>query len=842
MIRLMEKCTEHEAILKAKVMTGHEIIVSKNGQEKSVKPDDRIRLLSRSFSTYTNALQQMKPAVSYLESRKLWKGFAGKTPLDMGYNGGRFHIRGKITAEEKTMWEAMGMIKRKGKAGHQSWAKDCIIFPLKNRHGRILSFYGRSIRNEGDQKHYYHKDRQGLYPSYPSSLTKRLILTESIIDAASLIIADTITEELGVMACYGTNGLTAEHIEAIKELPDLKEIIFFFDGDKAGLEAIEKYANQLSGNKVIISKVNTPNGEDVNSLHQAHEPEIFQHLLENRTVLFMANSQPTELFSFNGNDDGKVKSNGQVKELKSQLHTDNPEHIIYETEAIRIHIWGGIDQHNLGRLKVSLHVQRKDNQKGSFRDEANLYSFSQVKRITAHIAEALEISTNYVSEVLADLTKQLESYRESQKADQAEKKTESRASLTAAESKAGMSLLKSPKLMRKTLDLIEKSGLVGQQKNGMLLFLLYLSRYFDEPLHAIIFGKSGSGKTYLQTKISDCIPPEDLHVVTSLTENTLYYSPKGFWKHKVLLIEDLEGVYQAFLPLREMMSKQEISKLTTDKDSKGNNVQVNLKVEGPICVSGATTQEWIYEDNANRSYLLIIDESKNHLELVMSYQRKEYAGLIDKSGQQKAKQLLQNAQRLLKKRLQVINPYAQQLILPEKVFKKLRANMHYLKLIQIIGFYNQYNRPIKTSSEGQKYIESTIEDIEWANRLIKESLLRKSDELSGKLRQFFEIVKEVVRAKEESQQNFYAKEIRQYLRMNPMTVNRHIRHLEMRGYIRQIGGNRKTGFEYEIELWNDYEELQKGIAMMDENLDKIKSKQRHNENNASPATDSVTQV
>ncbi|MCH4828216.1 hypothetical protein [Flavobacterium columnare] len=31
------------------------------------------------------------------------------------------------------------------------------------------------------------KDRQGIYPNYPNVNTKKLILTESIIDAASLL-------------------------------------------------------------------------------------------------------------------------------------------------------------------------------------------------------------------------------------------------------------------------------------------------------------------------------------------------------------------------------------------------------------------------------------------------------------------------------------------------------------------------------------------------------------------------------------------------------------------------------------------------------------------------------
>jgi hypothetical protein len=43
-------------------------------------------------------------------------------------------------------------------------------------------------------------------------------------------------------------------------------------------------------------------------------------------------------------------------------------------------------------------------------------------------------------------------------------------------------------------------------------------------------------------------------------------------------------------------------------------------VEGPICVSGATTKSNIYEDNANRSFLLHVDESPEHAREVMDYQ------------------------------------------------------------------------------------------------------------------------------------------------------------------------------------------------------------------------------
>jgi DNA primase len=59
-------------------------------------------------------------------------------------------------------------------------------------------------------------------------------MTESIIDTATLMLFLRSPIDYQVLACYGTNGLTEEHQQSIKSLENLKEIILFFDGDKAG--------------------------------------------------------------------------------------------------------------------------------------------------------------------------------------------------------------------------------------------------------------------------------------------------------------------------------------------------------------------------------------------------------------------------------------------------------------------------------------------------------------------------------------------------------------------------------------------------------------------------------
>jgi len=504
-----------------------------------------------------------------------------------------------------------------------------------------------------------------------------------------------------------------------------------------------------------------------------------------------------------------------------------PERLTYETDALFITVWGGIETDNLSRLKVSLHIQSKESRHKNFRDDVNLYSHSSTQKLIKQLAETLELSTTEVSQTIADFTEQLEKYRLELRSEQIKALVPKGHEMTTTEVRAAQAFLQEPNLIQRTSDLIQQSGLIGEEKNGLLLFLLYLSRMMDEPLHAIIFGKSGSGKTYLQTKVSECLPEESVRNTTSLSENTLYYSPKNFWKHIVLLIEDLDGVYNALLPLREFMSKQSITKLTTDKDIKGNNVQKVLTVEGPICVSGATTKENVYEDNANRSFLLYVDEGAEHTNKVMEHQRKASAGKVNKESQEQAKQLLKNAQRLIEKQVKVINPYAEQLRIPDHVFKKLRTNMHYLKLIEIITFYHQSQRKQHNETgSNTTFIYTELEDIQWANYLVKDVLLKKSDELNGTLRDFFESLKTWLKQGTEQKKSFYAKALREYYRMNPMRVNRYLNDLELRGYVHRTGGNRKTGYEYEISNWQEYEQLKAGIDILDTVLNDIKAKER----------------
>jgi DNA primase len=766
-----EKLSKHEALKKAASLTklppAPSLSVKSPLGVSHVGED-----LEGVFIKLKQNLHRSKKAIAYLQDRGLSDLF-----LEQGYN-------------------------------YRSFPKmrECIVYPLKNSEGNIVSLYGRSIASTG--KHYYLENRKGLYPNYPSREARQLIITESIIDAATIL---KYTDHK-VLAMFGTNGFTQEHTEVVSQLPNLQEIILFLDGDKAGRQAnktISKKLNELLP-QITISVVDTPDDEDVNSLIISHEPEILNHLIEKRTTLFST----------------EVESLDTQKTNTSQLDTTNPEYIIYKSGSLEISVLGGIPMHNLDKLKVTLRVNRKENPSPLFtlrQSNVDLYNDDVVTKLIRKLAERLELGTKEVQHVFYNLIGELENYRLHQIEVNAPEVVKKRI-LSATQKQAAIAFLKAPNLLQRTNELIGKTGLVGEENNRLLMYLVFTSRLREQPLHIISLGASGTGKTYLQEKISELIPEDQKLEITALSENALYYFDRTELKNKLVLIEDLDGAQddKILYAIRELMSKKRISKTLPIKDAKGNLKTITLQVEGPITLAGTTTKEKIYEDNANRSILIYLDNSKKQKEAIINYQQKLSAGLIDKGLEEQAKEQLKDIQSMLES-VKVRNPYAPQLHIPETIFKPLRTNAHYLAFIETVTFYHQFQRSVSTDRQtGAKYIETTIEDIEIANRLLKEVLLTKSDELTKGCRDFFERLKNHLA--KENKITFYSQQIRTAFRMSPNNVKYYLAILSKYHLVKVIGGHpRKQGYEYEIIGLEEYKQLKESMNSLNTVLENLKS-------------------
>jgi DNA primase catalytic core len=853
-IERYEKKGKHEAILKAQGLTGVEpaIKLPPFPEEPAQLPKERTEILTRIFESFKHGLRHpvsVKPK-EYLQKRNL-----DSAKLEAGYNSGQFHHHGKLSEADQRACIKAGLLipyggsVPNGSVTYTPFAKECIIFPLKDQGGNIVSLYGRSIleSRNGTGKHFYLRNRTGLYPGYPKPETEKLILSEAIIDAATLLQIPEITKNYTILACYGTNGLTDEHKSAIKDLQRLKEIIFFFDGDNAGKEGIKHGAGTLQEllPEVKISYIETPEGEDINSLSVTYGSDIFTTLLSERKLFLLNEDLLTENTSVETFSDkpalAEASAGRKEKEVEpgpepaistGKLDTRNPVFITYTTgdpaeagQALQIVILGGINLQQLDRLRVTIKISRKDKPDPlhSVRHTLDLYHSDYLEKFLIKASEQLEIGTSDLRRAIAELTEQVEAYRLSRVESMKEQKPKAR-ELSEERRERAIRYLKSPNLLERTNEDIGKTGVVGEEINRLLMYLVFTSRLREQPLHIVSLGASGTGKTYLQEKISELIPEQDKLEITILSENAFYYFDRRELRHKLVLIEDMDGVQEVLYPLRELQTKRKISKTIPIKDSKGNLRTITLHVEGPICLAGTTTMERLYEDNANRSLLIYVDGSSGHKELVMDYQRRLSAGRVNVKEEDRLKEAFKDMQSVLAP-IAVRNPFAEMLRLPEHVFKPLRTNSHYLAFIETVTFYHQYQREVKTDPvTGERFIETTIGDIEWANRLLRDVLLSKSDELSGECRSLFERLKKWVKA--EGKGSFFAGEVRGAFRMNPSNLKYYLIQLVRYGYIKPVGGDRyKRGYEYEIISFDEYKNLNSGISsVFDEVLEEIKNK------------------
>jgi hypothetical protein len=300
-----------------------------------------------------------------------------------------------------------------------------------------------------------------------------------------------------------------------------------------------------------------------------------------------------------------------------KMNTENANCFIYETEELLIELLGGVRIDGLDRMRVTMKVSvvnRKHPQYTSeladlaIRHNLDLYNDTQVEKFVRRVAEKLEVGSIALTKAIAEITSELEVYRLTQLSKQERKPVKQ---LTEQEREEAINLLKSPNLLMRTNELIGLSGVIGEEVNRLLMYLIFTSRKREQPLHIISLGSSGIGKTYLQEKVGELIPTEDKLEITVLSENALYYFGQHELQHKLILIEDLDGVGTVLYPLRELQSKKFITKTLAQKTTTGETKTVHLKVEGPVSVAGCTTSEQVYEDNANRSFLNYIDESKD---------------------------------------------------------------------------------------------------------------------------------------------------------------------------------------------------------------------------------------
>ena len=242
---------------------------------------DLYDLLQQVNNFFQQNLRQQQAAITYLKNRGVSGDIAAK--YDLGYALDSFDTVLKQFSDTATKQRLIdiGLIKKSEKGNsYYDRFRNRIIFPIKDRRGRVIGFGGRVLDDavpkylNSPETPVFHKS-DALYGLYEARKAKQssksLIIVEGYMDVVAL--AQHGIEN--VVATLGT-ATTREHIQQLYRCT--QEIVFCFDGDHAGREAAWRAAQQtipLFKDGLEAKFLFLPQGEDPDSLIRSRGKEIF---------------------------------------------------------------------------------------------------------------------------------------------------------------------------------------------------------------------------------------------------------------------------------------------------------------------------------------------------------------------------------------------------------------------------------------------------------------------------------------------------------------------------------------------------------------------------------------
>ncbi|MBO9584406.1 MAG: hypothetical protein J7574_09635 [Flavobacterium sp.] len=500
--------------------------------------------------------------------------------------------------------------------------------------------------------------------------------------------------------------------------------------------------------------------------------------------------------------------NAKTEKTGEGLQIVNGYKISYKGIAGVFFVVGNLPM-DLGNLRVSLQIVAHNTQK-KHRLKVDLFDFGSVQSQCGELSEKQGFDFQELETDFLQLTDLLEEHREALFDAEINPVTDrySEKELTPQAHEKAVEFLSKPQLLENINKLLEQNGIVGEEQNRMVLFVLASSYKMPYLMHAIVQGSSGEGKSHLINGIAQCMPQEDVMNMTRITSKSLYHYRDRELINKLIVIQDFDGLdEEAQYAFREMQSAKFLTSSTVTKDIFGNNRGRIKQVQAHFASMTTTTKAEVYYDNMSRSVILGVDESQAQTMRIIAIQNKKLAGKGNNENELQATQLLRNAMRVLKS-YEVINPFADKLILPLEAKMLRRLNSQFQNFVSQITILHQYQR--KTDSKGR--LIATREDVKSAVDIFFSSIIIKVDELDKSTRQFFENLKGYVKSqKNGTTHRFTNREIRQKLNVSKTSSFRYIQFLQELEYIQAIEGSVNRGFKYVISHWDNMEKLKSRI-------------------------------
>lgn len=309
-------------------------------------------LLEQISSFYQAQLKNNQNAISYLKQRGLTGTIAKQFGLGFAPSGWdtlikHFHHQPELRQHLKKL----GLVIQKEDGNFYDRFRDRIMFPIKDRRGRIIGFGGRAL-GDGTPKYLnspetvlFHKGKE-LYGLYEARKATRQLNNLIIVEGYMDLIAMFQHGFTNVVATLGT-ATTTEHLQLL--FRTTSEIIFCFDGDRAGKAAAWRAletALPLLQDDVQLNFMFLPDGEDPDSLIRKLGTAAFEEQIKNAMPLseFFFSNIASHL------DVNTIESKARLAKPTSQLLSKIPPGVFRSSMFERLAKIVRIDSQELQKL------------------------------------------------------------------------------------------------------------------------------------------------------------------------------------------------------------------------------------------------------------------------------------------------------------------------------------------------------------------------------------------------------------------------------------------------------------------------------------------------------------
>lgn len=317
----------------------HEIIPKSDQHRQALYP-----LMEHIANYYQKALRNASHAIQYLKSR----GLTGQTAKDfsIGYVAAEWDNLTKHFHSDTKQQQQMittGMLIQKDNGRSYDRFRNRIMFPIRDVRGRVIAFGGRSIGDDtpkylnSPETPIFHKGNElyGLYEARKKNQTlQRILVVEGYMDVVSLY-------QHGITYAVATLG-TATNVKHIQKLQRYtNEIIFCFDGDRAGQQAAWKALTinlPTLRDDMHIRFLFLPEGEDPDTLIRKIGKKAFEDRIQQAqslsTVFFESLEQQNPPHSL----DAKAQFANQAMQLLNTMRKGIFHQLMSQQLADRLHL------------------------------------------------------------------------------------------------------------------------------------------------------------------------------------------------------------------------------------------------------------------------------------------------------------------------------------------------------------------------------------------------------------------------------------------------------------------------------------------------------------------------